>query len=218
MLRDFSLDQMFSGALNIDINLTVASFKRLITNSDSASYTAHTIERVFATPPLKLENIDGVTNQSLGAEGTAIRIAHNNIVRMLLGEQNVIRWKIDIQKYAKRLDKNIREQFPRQRKFCPFTEQDQLKFNSQQRGSSHQFIKQFPGPWVDDVFNPIVRERSVSLLSEFTPSDLAAAIDLLGTHIDSLLNNLVVHRSELTHTHIANAVRYFLKNEKQLLF
>ncbi|CAA0103204.1 Uncharacterised protein [BD1-7 clade bacterium] len=216
-LKNFSLDRKFAGFLGTDIDLNVEAFSKCVTDAESAKNVTSILKNTFGLPTLDLANVDEVMNKSLGAEGVAIRMAFNNTMLTLLGEKELTCQRISLRDSGRILQENILSQLPKQRKFCPYTKAEQLKFNRQHIKASKKFIGQFPGTWVDEVFTPVVNERCIALISQFDHSDHAIAIDILESHIHEYLNGLQSEALPSSSFDVRGAIKYVVKNEKKLV-
>jgi len=175
------------------------------------------LENILGVSELQLNGIEGVKNASLGAEGTAIRLAYNNIMRMLLGGDELTLRRIEVRDFGRQLNQIIMDQFPDQRKFCPYTKREQSQFNKIQVARSQRFISQFSGPWIDEVFTPIIRKKSIALVSEFEKPDRKIAAELLEVHINELLGNMSMGVKSIGSAEVLDAINFFMKNEKKLV-
>lgn len=217
ILKRHSLDRVFAGVLDTDLSLEVATFGKLVANSQSAINVSSVLENIFGVSELKLNEIEGVRNKSLGAEGAAIRLAYNNIMRMILGENELAQCRIELRNSGRRLSMKIMDHFPEQRGFCPYTEEEQSMFNKRHLKKSKKFIRQFTGPWVNEVFTPVIREKSIAFVSEFSFPERQVATDLLESHITGFLGEMSLERKPVASSQVTEAIRGFLENEKQVV-
>ncbi len=216
-LKRFSLDQLFAGIVDTDLSLEIATFGDLVAGSQSTINVSSVLESVFGISQLKLNKAEGVRNKSLGAEGTAIRLAYNNIMRIILGEAELKRRRVEIRNFGRLLQSKIMDQFSKQRIFCPYTKNEQSKFYEIHLAQSQRFISQFSGPWMDEVFTPVIREKSIALISGFEIADRKIAVDILESHIHEFLDETSLKFEPVALPQIDDAITFFLKNEKTLV-
>ncbi len=115
------------------------------------------------------------------------------------------------------LELKIRDEFPSQRKFCPFTKDEQKKYHDHHLDQIQEFIKQYAGHWIDEVFTPVVREKSIVLLSEFNNPEKKIAVDLLTEHVHETLDELPVIGRSFSLFTMNGTIRFFLSNERRLV-
>ncbi len=217
VLKKFSLDRVFAGVLGRDIRLEVEAFGYLVASSESAKNVSSVLENIFGISQLELNKVEGVRNRSLGAEGTAIRLGYNNVMLMILGEKELSQRRIEIRNSGRKLNLKIMDQFPKQRKFCPYTKEEQSRFHQRQIAKSQKFIRQFPGSWVDEVFTPVIREKSIAFVSEFEEPDRKVAVDILESHIQEFLATMPLMRKSIESSDVTDAITFFMQNEKRFV-
>jgi hypothetical protein len=216
-LEYFSLDRFMPGLRRGEIDLQVETFGNLIINDQGTENIASIIAQTFGVSGLKLKKIEGVHNKSLGAEGTALLLAYNNVMRMLLGEDDLAQSRREIAKSSLRFSVKINDQFPNQRKFFPYTKNQQTMYNAMQLARSQKFIKRFHGPWIDEIFTPVVNEQSISLISEFSDIERKTAVEMLEVHIKETLDNLSSKPKLESSFQLREAINFFVKNERSLV-
>lgn len=216
-LKHFSLDRYMPGIRKGDLNLQVETFENLILNDRGSENFASIIEQSLGVSELKLKQIEGVRNKSLGAEGTALLLAYNNVMHTLIGEECLAQSRMKIAQSSLRFSVKINDQFPNQRKFCPYTKDQQTMFNETQLSRSEKFIKRFSGPWVDEVFTPVVKEQSIGLISEFSDIERKIAVEMLEDHIQETLDELSLKPKQESSFQLREAINLFVKNERSLV-
>jgi len=216
-LKQFSLDRYFAGILASDLNLEVATFCDLIVDSQINKNISSLLEQTFGVSELNLKIITGARNPSLGAEGTGIRLAYNNIMRLFLGEKRLNLLRREVALSGRKLQLKTIDQFDNQRKFCPYTKIEQTRFHELQLAQSEKFIQRFSGPWMDEVFTPVIREKAIALVSEFDSSDRKLAVAVLENQVKETLDKLALKSKPPSSPQIRKTVKFFLKNEKRLV-
>jgi hypothetical protein len=216
-LKNFSLDRDFSGLMNTRLNLEVATFNDLVINPESALNTSVILENFFGTSNLDLKAIEGKGNASLGSEGTAIHMAYNNILRLIVGGQRLHQLRLSITPFARQFRAELIERFPTQNKFCPYTEEEQSMFHRSHLAKSKEFIKRYPGTWIDYVFTPIIREKNIVFISEFDDTDRKVILDLLESSIHKVVKGPCFEFNEFSSAKIHEAINFFIENERDLV-
>lgn len=206
-LKFFSLDRDFSGILNTKLNLEVATFDDLIVDSKSITNTSYILEIFF-----------GITNLNLKrAEGIAIHLAYNNIIRLIIGSKKLKELRKHFIPYARQFRTEISERFPNQQKFCPYTREEQSRYCKLHLTNSQKFIKRFPGTWMDTIFTPVIRNKTITLISEFESVDRKIVMDILEKNIYKVLNDPCFNLNIISSTKIYEAIKFFKDNERDFL-
>ncbi|WP_432472835.1 hypothetical protein [Amphritea sp. HPY] len=216
-LKRYSLDRLFEGVITNEYDLEIRTFNQLVRSPDSYATASEVLQRTFNRPNINLKKIEGIKNKSLGAEGTAILLAYNNIIRMIIGQQELDRLRIEIRDAGRALDDKIMQNFPTQHKFCPFSETEQSRFNDRQLKRSQKFIAYAPGAWVDEVFTPVINKKSIVLLSQLDSADRSVAVEMLEHHIHKILRQCSPLNKSISHTTVTDAIAVFLKDETKLV-
>lgn len=215
-LKNYSLDRQFKGFLESDLNLIVEKFSDLIVDSRSTENVSSLLEKILGTNIIEFNKIENSRNQSQEAEGTAILLAFNNVMKMILGKYKLSQLREEIMNSRRKLDLKILDQFPEQRKFYPFSRDEQLKYNDIQRLNSKKFINKFSRDWIDEIFTPVIKDKSVALISEFDVHKRMTALDILASHINECFHDLNIDRKP-TPDQIIDTISHFLRNEKSVL-
>jgi hypothetical protein len=217
-LKRFSLDRLFGGVLDADFRLELSTFGNLVVDPESTRNISSFLENIFGISCLNLMSVQGVKNKSLGAEGVAIRLVYNNVMRMLLQKDEFARQRIGVRNSGRSLNRKIIDHFPVQRAFCPFNENEQSKYQKRHLKESKRFIRKFPGSWVNEVFTPVVREKAVAFVSELDSFERNMAVDILEDHICGLLEEGSFAGQPIAYSEVREALTFFLKNEKKIVF
>jgi hypothetical protein len=215
-LKRYSLDRDFLGMIGTKLNLEVESFNNFVVDPEASVNISSVLEDFFVTSNLELQSGEE-KNASLGAEGTAIHMAYNNILRLLMGEHKLRKLRQSIIPFARQFRGDILESFPVQEKFCPYAEEYQSKFLRHHLENSKKFIKRYPGVWVDDVFTPVIRKKNIAFISEVDMSDAKAIHYLLECNIKKTLKGLGFEGGVYASSRICEAIDYFVKNERGLV-
>ncbi len=70
---------------------------------------------------------------------------------------------------------------------------------------------------MNEVFAPVIREKSIILVSEMPFSTRKVAVDLLESHSHKFLEEMSSELKPVASPQITEAITFFLKNEKQLV-
>jgi len=216
-LKHFSLDADFLGVINTSLDLEVATFSDLVVDSECTENTSLLLENFFGVSNIDLKAIEGVRNASLGAEGTAVHMAYNNIIRLIMGGEKLHQLRKHIIPFARQFRTELLEQFPQQQKFCPFTKDEQSRFCELQLAKSQKFIKRFPGNWIDNVFTPVIQEKKITFISELDGNDRNIMLDFIEDSIHKIANEPCFNLDSMSSTKTSEAVSYFIKNEHDLV-
>ena len=217
-LKKYSLDRSFSGMMNTNMNLEIAKFSDFINQTNYLTNISSVLEKTLGISRIKLEGINGVSNASLDAEGTAIHLAYNNIIQKHLGNKSLayLNKKIVI-KTAKKFREEISNAFSKQQKFCPFSIEEQNKFMDLHLAKSQKFIDRFPGNWIDEVFTPTIRDKNITLVSEMNLAEKEISIQILEHHIYEFLNKPCFQLNPTSLDDIKDMINLFLKQEPEIV-
>jgi len=216
-LKQFSLDADFLGIINTGLDLEVATFSDLVVDAECTVNTSLLLENFFGVSNIDLKAIEGVRNASLGAEGTAVHMAYNNIIRLIMGGEKLRQLRQHIIPFARQFRTELLEQFPKQQKFCPYTKDEQSRFCEPQLAKSQKFIKRFPGNWIDSVFTPVIQEKKITFISEFDGNDRKIMLDFIEDSIHEIANEPCFKLDAMSSTKISEAISFFIKNEHDLV-
>lgn len=216
MLNNYSLNRNFRGILENDLNLKLETFNRLVSSPQATQNVNTFLKTHLDQNSLNLKALALRKNESQGAEGTAVLLAFNNILRLLLTRKKLLAHKVKIVKTRKVLETEIFKLIPSQKKFLPFNRKEQEKFNQVQVLRSQKLIKRYPGEWIDEVFTPSISDKSISLIAQFDPQLQNAVKDLLMSSIWNCLNELPSTKTT-SEKEVEDVINYFFKNEVELV-
>lgn len=214
-LQKYSLDKALNSLLDAHVELSILTFNEVVVSSGSCENTNKLLTDRFDLSGIQLTESQGIRNQSQGAEGTAVLLALNNVLGDLLGRSRLLPIKEEFLKVRRKMDRIIFREFSNQRKFCPFSHEDQEKFTEEHRKQSKHLIEKYPGDWMDEIFTPVIRDYSVAFISEMEAGHQNIITELLEEHIFAFTDKLP--GIKVAKEDVKQAIKNFISNEKQIV-